>query len=229
MLIFLNTQTTGLQESDKICSVGIVYLVDGELLQSYQLLNEGKKISSKASSINHITDEMIKDKPEFINSDIFKILQNYNNQDTIIVGHNIEFHMKKLALSGFNFKGSVIDTLRVTKHLIKECDEYSLQYLRYELKLYKDEEDDIVAHNALGDAKVTRLLYQYLLDISDTQRMCELTFENILLDKFKFGKYAGEYIQDVVERDHSYTNWLLNMVPDLDDDLRYTIDYYLKG
>jgi DNA polymerase-3 subunit epsilon/exodeoxyribonuclease X len=59
--------------------------------------------------------------------------------------------------------------------------------------------------------------------------MCELTFENILLDKFKFGKYAGEYIQDVVERDHSYTNWLLNMVPDLDDDLRYTIDYYLKG
>ncbi len=238
MLIFLDLETTGLEDSDKVCSIGII-AVDGEVIISkYELVNEGKKIPPKASSIHHISNEMIKGKVKLIESDIYKFLKLHNQVETIIVGHNIGFDMKKLLAIGFNFKGSLIDTLRVSKHLMPECEAYALQILRYDLKLYKDElkeasrcdiQGDIISHNALSDALIVKLLYEYLLEISSQEEMFVLSFKNVLLQKFAFGKYAGKYIEEVSMNDRGYLNWMLNSIVDLDEDLRYSIDYYLKG
>jgi len=225
MLIFLDTQTTGLEKTDKICSVG---LITEDMTLMYELVNEGKKISPKASSINHITNEMIKDKVKFIDTNIFKFLQKYNNVDTTIVGHNINFDISMLLACGFEFKGGVIDTLRVSRHLIKEIDEYSLQYLRYELKLYKKESEELTAYNAQSNAVVVKNLYEYLLDMASYEKMCELTFSNVLIEKFKYGKYAGKYIEDIVQSDRGYLEWMLSSLNDLDEDLRYSINHYLN-
>ncbi|MCD4667531.1 MAG: 3'-5' exonuclease [Sulfurimonas sp.] len=236
MLIFLDTETTGLEITDKICSLGLI-AVDGDIIISkYELVNEGKKISPKASSINHITNEMIKDKPTLIDSDIFKFLQKYNSPETTIIGHNINFDMQKLLACGFIFKGSLIDTLRVTKHLIPECEGFGLQLLRYELKLYRDEikeslacgiEGDVVSHNALSDALIVKLLYGCLLEISPHAKMLELSFKNVLLEKFEFGKYSGRYIEEIGMCDRGYLEWMLS-IQDLDEDLRYSLNYYLN-
>jgi len=238
MLIFLDVETTGLELDDKICSLGIISEQEGEITSLYELVNEGKKISIKASSINHITVEMLKEKPKLVESDIYKFLENNNNTQTTIVGHNISFDMQKLALAGFRFKGALIDTMRVSKHLIPECEGYALQMLRYELKLYKNEkeasstcriEGDVISHNALSDALVVKQLYEYLLEYTSQNEMYELSFKNVLLQKFEFGKYDGRYIEEISMCDRGYLEWMLASIVDLDEDLRYSIDYYLQG
>ena len=229
MLLFLDIETTGLENEDKICSIGL-FAVDAEsVVQKYDLVNEGKKISSKASSINHITNEMLKDKPKFQESETYKFLCEHNKEETTLVAHNSKFDLKMLLACGFEFTGQTIDTLRVTKHLIPECDFFSLQFLRYELKLYRDEEKESFAHNALSDAKVVKLLYEYLLNMATHEEMCELSSKKVFMQKLNFGKYAGRYIEDIGMCDYKYLEWMLTNILDLDEDLRYSIGYHLQG
>ena len=53
MLVFIDVETTGLEEIDKICSIALVIVENEDVKTMYDLVNEGKKISPKASSINH--------------------------------------------------------------------------------------------------------------------------------------------------------------------------------
>ena len=238
MLIFIDLETTGVESNDKICSVALI-IVDKETVSyKYELVNEGKKIPPQASSIHHITNEMIKEKPSFKDSDAYKFLQQNNNEKNTLIAHNIKFNLQKLSSAGMIWKGDVIDTLRVTKHLIPECEFFSLQVLRYELKLYRGEDkekdklgikDALSAHNALSDALIVKLLFNSLGELASVDKMKELSFKNVLLQKFDFGKYAGKYIEEIAMNDRGYLQWMLEGITDLDEDLRYSINYYLEG
>ena len=234
MLIFIDIETTGLELDDKICSVAIL----NASLYLYELINEGKKIPALASSIHNITDEEIKNKRAFKESEIYNFLEQNNKEENTLVGHNIAFDLEKLSSHGFLWRGSIVDTLRVTKHLIPECEFFSLQVLRYELKLYRDEKqmlekygikDAIVAHNALSDVLVTKILYDFLLEESSLERMQELSFQKVLIAKFSFGKYKGRYIEEICLNDSAYIQWLLRSATELDEDMRYSLNYYLEG
>jgi DNA polymerase-3 subunit epsilon/exodeoxyribonuclease X len=223
MILFLDLETTGLESSDKVISIALL----GKDLEIYELVNNGKKIPPLASSINHITNEMIKNKPKLEDSKAYKFLQKNNSESTTIVGHNIKFDLQKLNAYGFFFKGHIIDTLRVTKHLIPECEIFSLQFLRYELRLYQNEKKTLIAHNALDDAKIIKFLYEYLQDIESTKKMIELSTKNVLMQKLDFGKYNSKYIEDIANNDRLYLEWLLVNIENLNEDLRYSINYYL--
>ena len=226
MLIFLDLETTGLESSDKICSIGIVAVGEDGIFSKYELVNEGKKISSKASSINHITNEMIKGKSALKESEAWKFLEKNNNEEITLIAHNINFDLKMLLACGFVWQGKIIDTLRVTKHLIPECEYFSLQFLRYELKLYK-QESEITPHNALSDAFLVKLLYEYLLDIATHEKLIELTHKKVVIEKFNFGKYSGRYIEEISMCDRGYLEWILANITDLDEDLKYSIKKHL--
>jgi DNA polymerase-3 subunit epsilon/exodeoxyribonuclease X len=228
--IIIDTETTGLERKDKICSIAT--LKDDSYC--YEFINEGLKISPKASSINNITNEMIKDAPSFKNSKNFQILSNLLKND-ILVAHNASFEIELLSRSGFIYEGEFIDTLRVSKHLIEELESYSLNFLRYELKLYKKEKEylqklkidkNICPHNALSDVIITKLLFDELLEYCDIEKMKELSLKPVLLSKFEFGKYSGRYIEEISMIDRGYLEWMVRL-DDIDEDLRYTLEYYL--
>lgn len=227
MLIFLDLETTGLSSSDRICSIGLCAVEGEKTLEIYELVNEGKKISSKASSINNITNEMIKTKPALKQTQAWSFLQESNNENSTLIAHNVNFDLKMLGYCGFEWRGEVIDTLRATKHLISECEYFSLQFLRYELKLYK-KESTVITHNALSDALLTKLLYEYLLDLADHKKLIELTKKNAPVEKLNFGKYNGRYIEEISMCDRGYLEWLLTNMEDLDEDLKYGIKKYLN-
>lgn len=227
MLIFLDTQTTGLESTDKIISIAVMTILEDETISKYDLVNEGKKIPSLASSINHITNEMIKDKVKLKESETYKFLVENNNDENILIGHNIKFDLEKLNSIGFFWEGKIIDTMRVTKHLIPECEFFSLQFLRYELRIYKKEQVAISAHNSQSDVIVIKNLYDYLKEMVVDSKMIELSSKKVLLEKLNFGKYSGRYIEDIVMSDRGYLEWLLGSATDLDDDLRYSVEYYM--
>jgi len=233
MLIFIDIQTTGLETDDVMCSIALL----NEDKVIYELLNEGKKIPPLASSIHHITNEMIQDKKSFKESKVHDFLEQNNNPNNTLIAHNIKFDLEKLSAAGLDWQGDAVDTLKVTKHLIQECELFSLEFLRYELKLYRQEstlkekygiKDALCAHNALNDVLITKLLFEYLLDYATLQEMKELSFQNVLLEKFPFGKYMGKYIEEIVLNDRAYVSWMLGL-KELDEDLKYSLEYYLKG
>ncbi|MCF6340239.1 MAG: 3'-5' exonuclease [Sulfurimonas sp.] len=235
MLIFLDIETTGLDSIDRICSIGIIGVDSTDVISMYELINEDKKISSKASSVNYITNEMIKNKPKFKDTKVYNFLKAHNNEKSTIITHNMKLNLKMLLASKFQWCGKIIDTKRVTKHLISECDEFSLQFLKYELKLYMDEKQEVLIYlknkiliqNALGDALIIKLLYSYLLDIKSYEELIELSFKDVLMEKFKFGKYSDRYIEEIAIYDRNYLEWMLS-VNNLDDDLKYTLKYHLS-
>lgn len=234
MLIFLDMETTGVEVEDKICSIALL----NENTYIYELLNEGRKIAPEASSVHHLTNEMLKDKGSFSQSKAHEFLVDNNNEESILISHNANFFLDKLAASGLFWRGSIVDTSRVTKHLIPECELFSLQVLRYELKLYRNEDkqkecygikDALSANNALGDVIVTELLLHYLEDMASVQKMIELSFQNVLIAKFNFGKHKGHFIEEVCHSDRAYVEWLSTKADDLDEDIKYSINYYLQG
>ena len=226
MLIFLDIKTTGYEKEDKICSISLAWEDEGRVFSFQEFVNEGKKIPSKASAIHHITNEMITDKGSFTASKSCEMLEKYNDEDTTLIVHNQQFVLDMLRNAGYVFRGKIVDTLRVTRHLIPECELFSLQFLRYELKLYRLEDKN--TQSFLQDVLVLKLLYEYLLEISSLDEMYDLSFANVLLEKFSFGKYEGKYIEEIAMSDRGYLMWLLSL-EDLDEDLRYSLEYYTKG
>jgi exodeoxyribonuclease X len=233
MLIFLDLETTGLEVKDKVCSIAVI----DEKNYIYELVNEGKKIPPEASSIHHITNEMIQKKPALVKTEAWNYLQEHNNEQNILVGHNIAFDISILASSGFVWQGQLIDTLKVAKHLVGECELFSLQVLRYELKLYREEanikskygiKDALQAHNALSDVIVVQLLYGYLEEMVTSEEMVELSLKKVLLTKFSFGKYRSRFIEEIAMSDRGYLEWMMGL-DDLDEDLKYSLECYLQG
>ncbi len=228
MLIFLDIKTTGYEKEDKICSLGALFFENRSCVSSlYELVNEGKKIPSKASALHNITNEMIQEKPVLRESEIYKYLQIHNKAENTLIVHNADFVLPYLKDVGLKWYGKIIDTQKVLKHHIPECEFFNLEFIRYELKLYTKEEP----HRQLcgiKDAFVVKLLFDYLLEELSQEMMQELSFKNVLLEKFPFGKYAGRYIEEIVESDRSYLLWMLSL-ESLDDDLAYSLKYYLQG
>jgi len=238
MLIFLDLETSGMEKEDRICSLGVLLFENEKFVtKEYGIVNEGKKIAPSASAQHNITDEMITDKPSFKESSIYKLLESHNNFETTLIVHNQFFILEKLEHSGLKWHGKIIDTQRVVKHLVPDLESFALEFLRYELKLYRKEEplkelcgikDALIAHHALSDVLVIKLLFDYLADEKDMEAMYNLSFESVLLEKFPFGKYSGRYIEEIAMNERSYLQWMLSL-QNLDDDLRYSLEYYLKG
>ena len=238
MLIFLDIETTGYETEDRVCSLGLLGFDDGVCLKShYEVVNEGKKIPPKASALHNITNEMIADKVTLRESENYNYLHQNSKEENTLVVHNRAFVLPFLERAGLKWHGKIIDTQKVLKHHIPECEIFTLEFIRYELRLYKNEQkykklcgikDALIAHHALSDALVIKLLFDYLLEELSEEVMQELSFKNVLLEKFPFGKYVGRYIEEIAMSERSYLLWMLSL-ESLDDDLAYSLEYYLQG
>lgn len=232
MLIFLDTETTGLEVKDRICATGFV----DEEHTHFELIHPGKKIPPAASAVHHITNEMVKEAPSFANSLTYEKLRTANSADNTFVSHNAPFDLAMLQKEGIAWQGSVIDTLKCSKALMDDLEGYSLQFLRYELRLYRTEKEvfesygvKIEPHHPLSDALHTRMVLEYLLDLADVEQLIEISRSQVLLTRLPFGKYAKKRIEEIALKDPGYLKWMCDSLMDMDEDLRYSIDYYLRG
>lgn len=231
MIVFLDTETTGLEVNDRICAVGMIV----EDKSYFELINPDKKIPPSASAIHHITNEMVKEAPVFSLSQSFVTLQELNTPHTTLVTHNAPFDLAMLQKEGITWQGKVVDTLKCSKALMEDLEGYGLQFLRYECRLYRQEKDvfadfgiDISPHHPLSDALHTKMMFEYLLDLADTEELVEFSTKRLLLSRLPFGKYAKKRIETIALKDPAYLKWMVESLMDMDEDLRYSIDYYMR-
>jgi DNA polymerase III epsilon subunit-like protein len=241
--VLFDTETTGNKEEDRIIQVGAMIVHDKEHIEVYdELCLAPQPISIEAMEVHHITPDIIEEKGPYRETAFAAKIEAYNEPENYLIAHNIGFDLGMLEKEGFENRYTLIDTVRCAKHLLPEMPYHRLQYLRYALGLYKTEKTEakklgitIQAHDAIGDVLVMKLLLSKLVQrtqeqfpgINPMQKMAELTRTPVLIKTFKFGKYKEREIEEIANEDIGYLRWMRNNL-DLDEDMIYSLDYYLN-
>lgn len=224
MFIFLDTETTGTNEDDRLCQ--IAFKTEAGLIAN-ELYNPGKSISIEAMSIHHITNEMVRNKPPFKNSSTWKKLTElFEDTDNVMVAHNAMFDAAMLLKEDVHPQRTIC-TLKMARFLDKEgqIPQYNLQYLRYHLKLNVDAKP----HDALGDILVLEALFNRIhskamkkYGVYAIDKMIEITTNPVLLARMPYGKHKGMKFEEIPV---DYLEWLSGT--DLDEDMAYTVKHFL--
>jgi DNA polymerase III epsilon subunit-like protein len=242
--ILFDTETTGNQEEDRIIQIGAMVVGAKGAVEVYdELCFSPLPIKIEAMEVHNITPELIAGKAPFSSSRFYHDIQALNRENNYLIAHNISFDLGMLEKEGFQNRMKLIDTLRCSKHLFPNSDAHRLQYFRYSLGLYRDEQAEanrhniiIKAHDAIGDVLVMKLLLSKLVaevkkryrGVNPMRKLEELTNTPVYMKDFKFGKYKGEKIEDIARRDTGYIRWMLKSL-ELDEDLKYTLERVLEN
>lgn len=228
-VLFFDTETSGI-ENGRL--VQLAYKEHGGAGYSFYY-RPPVPIEIGAMAVHHVTNEMAAEFNPLTDDDRKQISDHFN--EYIAVAHNANFDIGILENEGIKI-GKYIDTLRCAQHLI-ESDGYSLQYLRYFLKLQLDGRID--AHEALSDVLVLEKLFEHLYikanellpiregverDVDVLNHLQFLTLQPVLLTKMPFGKHKGMPFREVPR---SYITWLRNQT-DLSEDMVYSLNYYSR-
>jgi DNA polymerase III epsilon subunit-like protein len=240
--ILFDTETTGNQEQDRIIQIGAMIVNNKDDIEVFdELCQAPVPISIEAMEVHNITPEVLTDKGLYDETDIALKILELNKKENYLIAHNISFDLTMLEKEGFVNHYTLIDTLRCAKHLLPDSPNHRLQYLRYALGLYQIEKSEadklgitIKAHDAIGDVLVMKLLLSKLVrltqenfpGVNPMQKLAELTQTPVLMKTFKFGKYKDREIAEVINEDRGYINWMRSNL-DLDEDMMFTLDYYL--
>jgi len=242
--VLFDTETTGKGEEDRIIQVGAMFVHSRdniEVLDEFCLAPI--PISIEAMEVHNITPEMIENKCLYNETKFADKINEFNKPQNYLIAHNISFDLNMLEKEGFENKYTLIDTLRCARHLLEQSPYHRLQYLRYSLGLYKDEKAEasklainIKAHDAIGDVLIMKLLLSYLvkevqkkyIGINPMVKLAELTKKPILIKTFSFGKYKDKNISDIIKENPNYIKWMQKNM-DLDEDMIYSLNYYLNA
>jgi len=240
--IILDTETTGTDEEDKVIQLGYMVLGAKKVEVHNEFFSTDVDIKFGAMEVHGITPDMLVGKELCKESSSYKRLEELNTPENYMIIHNAPFDLTMLSKEGFDVQMKVIDTLRVAKHIFEDEEAHRLQYFRYKMGIYKEEESEakklgivVKAHDAIGDVLILKLfltrLKQAVLekfpDNNPVEKMVDLTSTPILIKTFKFGKHKGKLLEDVAREDSGYLRWMLKSMDNLDDDLRYSIQTVL--
>jgi len=241
-ILYFDTETTDLQSKD-IVQLAIVK-EDGLTLNMF--FNPIQEISFGSMAIHHLTPEFLdefepfedtklpkefKDE-EYEGTDLKKYLE-YLGNEYIWVAHNAEFDAEVLEKKGIDISKKIC-TFKLARNMFEEkerdLESYSLQYLRYYLGLYKNEDvEHNTAHDALSDVYFVRDLFKYIQENSELSidSMIQISKEPAFIRDLHFGKYAGKSLKEIVVEDRNYLEWLLENLTDKDD-LQWNIERVLS-
>ena len=196
--IILDTETTGAGENDRVIQLGYMVLGAKEVEVHNELCSSEVPIAIGAMEVHNITPDMIEGKPACTELSAYKRLLELNTPDNYMIIHNAPFDIGMLEKEGFALDMKLIDTLRVAKHVFPDSEYHRLQYFRYALELYKEEEAEaaklgieLKAHDALGDVLFLKLLLSKLRKAvqekfpgeNDVEKMVALTQEPVFITK----------------------------------------------
>lgn len=157
VVVVLDTETTGLAATDRVCEIGLarVDLATGYILdERSQLVDPGIPIGAQASRVSGITDADVRGMPTLAR--IWPSILRWIG-DAPILAHNASFDRRLLAQSGAELPNPWHCTKEWAKAAFPACTSYALGELAGRFKLHTS-----IAHRALGDVRTTVSLAQKL-------------------------------------------------------------------
>lgn len=163
--VFIDVETPN-AKSDSICSIGLIYVENGIIVDKYySLVNPESYFDIFNMNINKITPQMVEHSPNFL--DVWKKIEKYFDNSTI-VAHNAPFDISVLikALSKYKIDfnpSEYLCTLMLSQKYISfetsEKGQYKLNKLCAALNI-----DFTNHHNAEADIFACYQLFNYLLE-----------------------------------------------------------------
>ncbi|HSL60210.1 MAG TPA: 3'-5' exonuclease, partial [Desulfotignum sp.] len=174
-----DTETTGLnpEGGDEIISMGAVRIVNNRILSEdlfEELVDPRRDIPVASYRIHGIHHEMVAEKDP-----IEKVLPRFRQfvADTVLVGHNIAFDMKMIALkektTRIRFSNPILDTLLLSAILHPLHERHDMENIARRLGI-----DMISRHTALGDAMTTARIFLKLIPVLNSNGI--LTLEDAI-------------------------------------------------
>ena len=232
--LYFDTETTDIQTKD-IVQLGM--LGDNDYPYFNEYFKPLQRIEFGSMAIHHITPEFVEDKPifteatapkegmdiRFTGESLMEYLQ-FLADNYIWVAHNAAFDLEALAKKGIHIK-NYICTFKLARNMLtddtgRDLESYSLQYLRYYLGLYRNEDaTHNVSHDAMSDVFFLRDLFHYLLEHStlSNENMMIISKEPAIMRNLTFGKYSGATIEEIAKTDREYLEWVVNTIEDKPD------------
>ena len=227
-LLFLDCETNTLK-SPRL--VQLAWSQDDKDIQDI-LVKPPTPIEFWAMAVHHVTNEMVEDLPPFEWSWYKENISAMFNH-MILVFHNASFDLKVLANEGIEAPERHICTYKVA-YTLYDLEQHTLQYLRYALDLDKIVTKfwytkEIVPHTAESDVIILKALYQKLLEDTSLENMLAISAKPILFRRMPLGKHKGVDFKAVPK---DYLAWCINNM-DFEqsngENLKYTINYYLRN
>ncbi|MDG4951186.1 3'-5' exonuclease [Weeksellaceae bacterium KMM 9724] len=226
-ICFFDLETTGINVSkDRIVEIAILKVYpSGEKESRTWLVNPEMPIPPETTAIHGITDEDVEDKPTFKEL-APQVVQMIEGSD--VAGFNS---------NRFDIPLLAEELLRVGQDLdLKKCRPIDVQVIFHKMEprnlsaAYKFycEKDLVNAHSAEADTLATYEIlkaqiakYEELENSIDFLSEYSQHFENADFagfigyddeghEIFKFGKYKGKKVEDILEKDKGYFGWLQN-------------------
>ena len=149
-LVSLDLETTGLSPGkDKIIEIGAVKTdSNGNQIEEFNsLVNPGILINDFIENLTGISNDDVLSSLKFV--DIVDEFQSFLD-DSIIIGHNIEFDLRFLSEEGLKLNNKFVDTWRFSQIMLPDLLDLSLGSICNYLDINQQN-----AHRALSDAKFT--------------------------------------------------------------------------
>jgi DNA polymerase-3 subunit epsilon len=179
--IILDTETTGLTNSDRIVEISMIEMIDGIKTgrNFHKFLNPETSITKKAIEIHKITNEFVQNCPKFkeIAEDVIKFIG-----DATIIAHNSNFDMRMLnnemERCGWEkyLKTRFIDTLEIARFLFPgEKNNQDALCERFEINNSIRSETGI--HSAVEDTALLYQIYQKFLLLLEEKKLTPYDFK----------------------------------------------------
>ncbi len=226
-ILFFDLETTGIDISnDRIVEVSMIKIMpDGEEIVKTRKLNPGIPIPAESTAIHGITDEDVKDCPTF--AQIARSLAQFT-EGCDFAGFNSNKFDVPLLVEEFLRAGVDID--------IKKRKFVDVQNIFHKLEqrtlvaAYKFycQQDLSNAHSAEADTRATFEVLKAQIDkyselendidflAQFSQRASTADFAGFIIyddqenELFGFGKYRGQSVAKVFEKEPSYYSWMMN-------------------
>ena len=226
-IIFFDLETTGINiASDRIVEISYLKVdLNGNETSKTLRVNPGIPIPEKVTAIHGISNEDVKDAPTF-NEVAKSLARDFEGCD--LAGYNsVKFDIPLLA-EEFLRAGVDIDLKRrkfVDVQVIFMKMEPRTLSAAYKFFVNKELSD---AHSAEADTHATYEVLQAQLDRysnleNDVGKLAEFSAHNRNVDfagrivyneedveVFNFGKYKGQPVREVLEKDPGYFGWMMN-------------------
>jgi len=164
--VVVDIETTGGNNTyNRITEIGMVKVVAGEVIDTYQtLINPQRRIPSTITRLTGISDDMVADAPLFC--EIAEQVATFTD-DAVFVAHNVNFDYgfikQEFARLEKPFRRPKLCTVREMRRVKPGLESYSLANLTGHFQIHMQQH-----HRALSDAKAAAALLEIILSVSKT-------------------------------------------------------------
>ncbi len=196
--VVFDLETTGMSaDYDRVVEISGIKVMDHKPVDEFStLVNPGCHISSSASAVNGIYDDMVADSPRF-EEVLPKFIEFIG--ELPLVGHNINsFDMKFIYRDSEEYLGAVpdndfIDTLYIARRCMPELAHHRMTDLASHFHISTEG-----AHRALNDCRMTQQVYELLKRETELYNVgeksaviCDKCGSRMVLRNGRFGEFWG--------------------------------------